>query len=279
MLGIYIGAGLCNRIFQMVFAYSFAKKYGIKFRFESWNVQNHHSDQIYEWLIQRFMELPNYERSAVSYAMEYKEPGACFTHCLDLAQEIPHVFQHNVLVTGFFQNEGYFLECKEDIQYLLREPEYICEIIQQHLASYIPIFQEAYFLHIRLGDYIFLEKHWIHLEKYYLRALQEIHEKDPQAWIILFSNYPQSIPEKYGKVMEYLQNKNYIIVTDQDEVLNFYLMVRCKKGGICANSTYGWWASWLNTNSEKKVYMPNRWINGPEEIRIYPSWATLLDVD
>jgi len=224
------------------------------------------------------MESPNYEHSPVSYAMEYKEPGECFTHCLDIAQRCPHIFQHNILVSGFFQNEGYFVENKEEIQYLLREPEHIQNIIQQKVGSYIPLFQQAYFLHIRLGDYVFLEKHWIHLEKYYLTALNEIFEKDPTAWIILFCNYPEDIPKYYGKVMAYLQQKNHMIVTDEDEVLNFYLMVRCKKGGICANSTYGWWASWLNTNSEKKVYMPNRWVNGPEEIRIYPSWATLLDV-
>jgi hypothetical protein len=278
MLGVHIGAGLCNRIFQMVFAYSFAKRYGINFRFESWNIRNHHSNQIYEWLVQRFMDLPNYEKLAVSYDAEYKEPPMCFTHCLDVMQSIPMVLSQNILASGFFQNENYFLDYKEDIQYLLREPEHVSEFIQQNLSSYIHVFQEAYFLHIRLGDYIYLEKHWIDLEKYYLTALTQIYTNNPNAWIIVFCNFPEEISQKYAKVMEYLKNKQFLIVTDQDEVRNFYLMIRCKKGGICSNSTFGWWASWLNTNWEKKVYMPNRWINSTEEIRIYPSWAIRLDV-
>jgi len=55
-------------------------------------------------------------------------------------------------------------------------------------------------------------------------------------------------------------------------------MKRCSKGGICSNSTYGWWASWLNTNNDKLVFMPSRWINMDVNGTIYPDYATIIDV-
>jgi hypothetical protein len=54
-------------------------------------------------------------------------------------------------------------------------------------------------------------------------------------------------------------------------------MSKCKKGGICANSSFSWWGSWLNKNESKKVFMPSEWVNGLPT-NVHPSFATVLDV-
>ena len=43
----------------------------------------------------------------------------------------------------------------------------------------------------------------------------------------------------------------------------FVLMSRCKHH-ILANSSFGWWASYLNPNPEKTVFAPARWLNGAD---------------
>ena len=43
----------------------------------------------------------------------------------------------------------------------------------------------------------------------------------------------------------------------------FYLMSLCKKGGICANSTFSGWGATLNENNDKIAICPKQWINIP----------------
>ncbi len=49
-------------------------------------------------------------------------------------------------------------------------------------------------------------------------------------------------------------------VTDYAE---FLLMSRCKHH-ILANSSFSWWASYLNSNLDKTVLVPDRWLNGTD---------------
>ena len=284
MIGIHIEAGLCNRIFQMIFAYTFSKKYNVSFYFEHWKQSSHHTNQVYEWLVHRFMNSPLYYKGAtpIKYTCNWNEPGDSFIDCLDVASMIPSAVNEDerVFIQGFFQNEGYFKDVREDILTLLKEPDFITQSILQKYRENISLIEKGYFLHVRLGDYLHLEKHFINLSTYYETCITTIAEKDPNAMIVIFSNQPKDISKVFPRLYTLLHQYglNFIVIDEPDEVIGFYLMNRCSKGGICSNSTYGWWASWLNTNPEKLVFMPSRWINMTVKGNIYPDYAKIIEV-
>ena len=281
MIGINIGAGFCNRIFQMVFAYAIARKYQTQFRFENWQNRSHHSSQIYEWLVNRFMNTSWYHSEPIKYEIEYKEPYDKFLTFLDFDKELPELREKSVIIPyGFFQNEKYFKEYRADIIVLLKEPESITSYIQTAYTDYISFIENSYFIHIRLGDYLTNAKHFIHLENYYETCLQKIRETDPQANIVLFSNEPGKIKSIYPKLIDnlYQHQFQFIALDERDEVTTFYLMQRCHKGGICSNSTFGWWAGWLNQNENKRIFMPAKWINMDIENDIYPDGIEIIEV-
>jgi len=44
-----------------------------------------------------------------------------------------------------------------------------------------------------------------------------------------------------------------------DECVTLFLMSLCRLGGICSNSTFSWWAGYLNDAPDKRVYFPSEW--------------------
>ncbi len=53
-----------------------------------------------------------------------------------------------------------------------------------------------------------------------------------------------------------------------NDYMEFLLMSRCKHH-ILANSSFSWWASYLNKNPGKTVLAPQRWLNGADNSDFY----------
>ena len=87
---------------------------------------------------------------------------------------------------------------------------------------------------------------------YYSRALEIMRSKLGNIQLFVFSDDINWAKEKIGP-----WQKTSFVQTGVD-ILDFRLFSLCKHQ-VIANSTYSWWAAWLNSNKNKVVIAPSRW--------------------
>ena len=125
-------------------------------------------------------------------------------------------------------------------------------------------------IHIRRGDcFMNHDIHPIANEKYVERALNEIGE---YTHVFIFSDDKDWVKENLK-----FENVTYV---DDEDYREMWLMSLCKNH-IMVNSTFSWWATFLNTNPNKKIVVPSIWFGprGPQNYKdIYESNWTVLDV-
>ena len=49
------------------------------------------------------------------------------------------------------------------------------------------------------------------------------------------------------------------------------------KNQIIANSTFSWWAAWLNSNPQKNIIAPSKWVKGYSTKDLIPKEWIQLD--
>lgn len=139
----------------------------------------------------------------------------------------------NCIIDGFFQSEKYFLNSREKILNLFSHKEE---------SDYVSI-------HVRRGDY--LKKQNFHNclpQQYYAKAISHF----PEQKFLIFSDDVDWCKKIFiGNQFAFFEGKN-----DIDDLL---MMSSCKSN-IISNSSFSWWAAWLNLNKEKKIIAPQQWV-------------------
>jgi hypothetical protein len=181
--------------------------------------------------------------------------------------------QRSSFLIGIWQVEAYFKDIKnillKEFAFRMPEDEKNIELIEKIKQS------NSVSIHIRRGDY--LSDHWqkilgvIKGTAYYKNAIDHINKKIREPFYFVFS-------DDSNWVKENLRLGNCIYVdhnTGNNSYIDMYLMSLCKHN-IIANSTFSWWAAWLNENENKIVLIPERWINGKSCEGIFPiSWIKI----
>lgn len=96
---------------------------------------------------------------------------------------------------------------------------------------------------------------------YYERAMALF----PNDKFLVFSDDPEWCKEKF-------KGDNFQIMEKGNEVDDFNLLASCKDQ-IIANSSFSWWAAYLNPNPGKRVIAPKDWYrDGIERTVCPPEW-------
>lgn len=185
---------------------------------------------------------------------------------MDSSRFEPQVLQmEDGYLYGWWQSEKYFKEVEDKVRDAFTLPGELvtgknksCEL---RIAAC-----ESVGVHIRRGDYLEADELYggICSKEYYARAMEIMRREFPGCHFFLFTNDP-------GWAEKHMAGEDVTVAEENDEAhgyLDMYLMSRCKHT-IIANSSFSWWAAWLNANPGKKIIAPSRWVNGREMPDIY----------
>lgn len=244
MITSYLQGGLGNQMFQIAAAYSLSLDINVNVGFCS---DLHHASlqaksvNRYKNNILSKVNFVDKQAIAKNFVL-YKESKFSYN-------QIPQI--DNIALLGYFQSYKYFEKNSKEIRILFEENSETTSYID---SKYSHInFKKACSLHVRRGDYLrFQEIHPVCSKEYYDEAVN-INCEDVDN-ILVFSDDLQWCKDN-------LKYDNLIFISDED-YNEMYLMSRCKNN-IIANSSFSWWAAWLNNNIDKKIVCPNKWF-GPK---------------
>jgi hypothetical protein len=165
----------------------------------------------------------------------------------------------NVYLDGYWQSKKYF-EGVEDVirsefalrNELSRESDRIAAMISgTHSVS----------IHVRRADYVSdpgtNQVHGICDQSYFKKCVDLIRDRVAHPHFFIFS-------DDISWCKENMRFDSSFIFVDREgtgkDHEHLKLMSLCQHN-IIANSSFSWWAAWLNTNMEKMVISPRRWFS------------------
>lgn len=171
---------------------------------------------------------------------------------IQLYIESSHAFQQlpnidNLRLRGFFQSEKYFKACRDRI----------ITVFGLHWEM-IP---DTVSIHVRRGDYLqYKDKHPPVTTEYITDAIEYMFIRGYRRFII-FSDDLSYCKKQFQLIGGLLQECAFEFSEGLNEKDDLQRMSCCEHN-IIANSTFSWWAAWLNQNPYKIVIAPKQWF-GP----------------
>lgn len=239
---VNFSSGLGNQMFQFAFYLSIKEVYGEAFA--SMGLLEAHNG----------FELDDVFNIDIPFVEVSKDNSSMRTDSLNFN---PEVFNQTspMHFIGYWQSEKYFSEIKRKVANAFKFPEidgsnevYLKEILRTNSVS----------IHVRRGDYylgINKDRYaGICESDYYQMAIEKMDSIVDSAKYIVFSD-----DVEWCKANLNVKDATFVEGnTGKNSFRDMQLMSLCKHN-IIANSSFSWWAAWLNENKKKIIIAPKKW--------------------
>lgn len=266
-----IDGGLGNQLFQYAYGLYLARKHGTELALDT---RAYESGPQHGYLLDRLQidapvvagdqlrKLPRKYREESRWSMR----SMLSVQGLRRHKESPFGFRESHLqvandryLVGYWQSERFFPGMREELlqQFRPRSPlsEQSSRVLNRIQAT------ESAVLHIRRGDYLSnpeAAKLYAALQlDYYIRSLQDwvATHRTLQPEVFVFSNDMQWCKENISLPWRtHWVDHNGSETAHEDMCLMSH--AQCN---VIANSTFSWWAAWLNNRPGRAVYAPADW--------------------
>lgn len=181
-----------------------------------------------------------------------REKGLAFNPSFD-------ALPNDVYLHGYWQSARYFHGAEDRIRRDYVFPE-VSNAQNAEMAARIGE-SLAISLHVRRGDYVALKAHVLCDQAYYEAALMRVLDGlEATPTVFVFSDDPVWARDNLDLPCEKVVVDFNGPETDFEDMR---LMSLCDHN-IIGNSSFSWWAAWLNANAGKRVIGPARWFGDPK---------------
>jgi hypothetical protein len=265
MIGVKIYGGLGNQMFQYAIGRALSLKHNTKLLLDITNIDKHG---------RRKFELCSFNIKANIFKDKLK-----FRYLSEIDEKISDYkrlddIPNNTYLTGYWQSEKWFKHIREqlikDFTIIDNESIEFSRLSRQINES------NSVSIHVRRGDYAKNIKtrllHGLCQTEYYISAMELISEKMNNFSLFIFSDDIEWVKKNLP-----FDNCNKTFITPsrtKRPYEDLILMSLCKHN-IIANSTFSWWAGWLNMNKNKIVIAPKRWYRLSKSSPVPSRWETI----
>ncbi len=170
---------------------------------------------------------------------------------------------HASYLDGFWQSERYFKAIEETlrIEFTLKRS------VSAGASKWFPIIANntSLAVHVRRGDYVSdpatRDFHGLCSPDYYHQAIKMLSEKTREQFkVFVFSDDIEWVKQN----LNFSRETYFVSGEGLSDFEEMHLMSLCDHQ-IIANSSFSWWAAWLNKNESKIVIAPKKWFAGSSE--------------
>jgi Glycosyl transferase family 11 len=163
----------------------------------------------------------------------------------------------DIYLSGYWQSEKYFINHRIKILNRIKISDSDSPLNMSYLRQIRT--SNSVSIHVRRGDYISnSQTNSIYAScdlGYYEKAIQFLSSQLEDLTFFVFSDDMEWVTTNFSKFDRMI----FVNVNLEDTAFeDLKLMSNCKHN-IIANSTFSWWAAWLNQNSNKIVIAPKVW--------------------
>ena len=283
---VLVQGGIGNQLFTYACAYCIAQKYDAGLWLD---LLPYESGYFRSYQLDRLNIVGSMVRHWLPKGIIYKVREKFISHVYDYVKEIaPYKFQMisniervqtvsrvkfprcKLYLEGYWQSEKYFKEMRQE---LLKVFSLTVEDDKKIVETFFDRFvkDNVVAVHVRRGD--FVSGGASIASNYYRKAFEEIKNRISNPEFLFFSDDIEYVKKEFKN-----DNIKMKFFTDlfelQDDLLTLFCMSKCPHL-IIANSSFSWWAAWLNCNDDKVVIAPS-----PDYLKstdYYPADWTILD--
>jgi len=248
-----IKGGLGNQIFEIATTLAYAWDYGAHAVFPDLNPDNSNVRSPHRTFFFRLdTSIPARPFSATYQEMSWHS-----------SEIIP--FREDQKLIGYFQSWRRFDHYRDKLLELLAPSESVLSNLKQKYGELLS-HPNSVGIHVRTFA------RWLHEEKmhsfvgleYYQRAMDRF---PPDTLFVIFSDRINWSKKHFSKL-----EKSCVFIESNDEIEDFFLMSMMKHQ-IIPNSTFSWWAAYINRNPDKIVIAPEQWAPFAPSNEFYlPDW-------